>query len=153
MVKKIVVTTDGSPAAEKAAEFGIGHAAQLNARVICVTVIRPIEAIIGMNLEYVYVAEEKSLAKQLLSQGERAVDRLVEMAKKQGVAAEGKVLRGERVEEAISALARDEGADLIVIGMHGRDYSGFAAPEMGSVTRRLLATVPPCPVVLVPPLE
>ncbi len=153
MVKKIIVTTDGSPAAEKAASFGIEHAAQLKAKVICVTVIRPIETIIGMNLEYVYVEEEKSLAKQLLSRGERAVERLVEMAKKQGVEAEGKVLHGERVADAISALAKDEGADLIVIGVHGRGYSGFASPDMGSVTRRLIAIVPPCPVVLVPPSE
>ncbi len=106
-----------------------------------------------MNLEYMYVAEEKSLAKQLLSQGERAVGRLVDMAKDRGVAAEGRVLRGERVEEVISALARDEGANLIVMGMHGRGYSSFAAPEIGSVTRRLLASVPPCPVVLVPSSE
>lgn len=153
MVKKIIITTDGSPFAEKAAAFGIDHAVQLKCQVVCITVIRPIETIIGMNLEYLYVEENKSLAKQLLSQGEKAVGGIVEMAKKKGVAAEGKMVHGERIEVAISDAAKEEGADMIVIGMYGHGYTGFVSPEIGSVTRRLLATALPCPLVVVPPSE
>ncbi len=153
MVKKMIITTDGSPAAEKAADFGLSHAAQLNCKAVCITVLQPIEAIIGMKLEYIYVEEKDSMAKELLSAGEKAVGRIVEIGREKGLDIEGKVVKGERVEKAICEAARQEGADLIVIGMHGSGFTGLATPEMGSVTRRLIAEIPPCPVVVVPPSE
>ncbi len=153
MVKKMIITTDGSPAAEKAAAFGLDHAAQLGCKVLCITVLRPIEAIIGMKLEYIFVEEDDSMAKELLSAGEKAVARIVEMGKQKGVEISGKVVRNERVEKGIIDAARQEGADLIVIGMHGHGFTGLASPEMGSVTRRLIKLIPPCPVMVVPPSE
>ncbi len=151
MVNKMIITTDGSEAAEKAAAFGIEHAAQLGCKVLCITVLRPVEAIIGMKLEYIFVEEDDSIAKELLSAGEKAVARIVEMGNKKGIAIEGKIVRHERVEKGICEAAKEENADLIVIGMHGHGFSGLASPEMGSVTRRLLAEPPTCPVIVVPP--
>ncbi len=151
MVQKMIITTDGSHAAEKAAAFGLDHAAQINCKVVCITVLRPIESIIGMKLEYIFVEEKDSVAKELLAAGENAVARIVEKGREKGIDIEGRVVRGERVEKAICEAAREEGADMIVIGMHGQGFSGLATPEMGSVTRRLISVPPPCPVVVVPP--
>ena len=49
--------------------------------------------------------------------------------------------------EAITTLARDEGADLLVIGTHGR--RGFNRLFLGSVTEKVIRTAP-CPVLTVP---
>lgn len=151
MVKKMIITTDGSQAAENAAVFGLDHAAQLNCKVVCITILQPVEAIIGMKLEYIYLEKDNSVAKELLSAGENAVGSIVKMGREKGLDIEGKVVRGERVEKAIYEAARQEGADLIVIGMHGHGFTGLATPEMGTVTRRLIDKIPPCPVIVVPP--
>ena len=149
MIEKILVAVDGSQSAEKAAVFALECAEQMKAAVVCITVIRPIEAMIGMKLEYVYVEESESIANKLLAEGERNVNKIVEMGKRRGVNIEGKVVRGEIVAEAIVESAKSENADTIVVAMHGN--SGFLSEDMGSVTRRLFSSSPPCPVVVVPP--
>ncbi len=151
MVKKILIAIDGSESAERAAAFGLDCASQMNAEVLCITVVRPVEAIIGMKLEYVYVEEGETIAKKLLSEGEKNVNKVVEMGKDRGVSIEGRVVNGDRIETAIVDTAKSEEADMIIVAMHG--VSGFLTEEMGTVTRRLLASHPPCPVVVVPPMQ
>ncbi len=149
MIEKILVAVDGSQSAEKAAVFALECAEQMKASVVCITVIRPIEAIIGMKLEYVYVEESESIANKLLAEGEKNVAKIVKMGKRRGINIEGKVVRGEKIAKAIVESAKSENADTIVVAMHGN--SGFLSEDMGSVTRRLFSSSPPCPVVVVPP--
>ena len=55
-----------------------------------------------------------------------------------------------RPDELIPKLARQEGADLIVMGTHGR--SGLSRVLLGSVAERVLRQAS-CPVMTVPPAE
>ncbi len=66
-----------------------------------------------------------------------------------GFAAELRIVGGRQdVCRLIAHAARDEFADLIVLGTHG--YGGFKAALAGSVARGLLHEAP-CPVLAIPP--
>lgn len=149
MIKSILVATDGSAAAEKAAGIALDYAKQLKCEVLCLNVVRPLQSVIGMRLENIFLEENgQSLAKYLLAEGQKSVDRIVKMGKEKGVPVRGKIEEGERVEQTIIASALKEKQDMIVVATHGQ--TGFLSEEMGTVTRRLLASDPPCPVVVVP---
>lgn len=66
-------------------------------------------------------------------------------ARGEGLAARAALRTGVPYEEIV-ALARDERADLIVIGTHGR--SGLDRALLGSVTDRVVRLAP-CPVLMV----
>lgn len=59
---------------------------------------------------------------------------------------EGQVVEGATVVEMIRQFAEEVGADLIVMGTHGR--TGIAHVFLGSVAERMLRTAP-CPVLTV----
>ena len=75
----------------------------------------------------------------------RLVDEAMGKAKLEGLAATGEVRFGVPYEEILK-FARQENADAIVMGTHGR--SGFKHLLMGSVAERVLRTAH-CPVVVV----
>jgi nucleotide-binding universal stress UspA family protein len=70
---------------------------------------------------------------------------LVEKAKGEGVHAEPLILTGTPY-EAITEAAADKGADLVVMGTHGR--KGVSRFFVGSVASRVISTAP-CPVMTV----
>ena len=74
-----------------------------------------------------------------------ALDDLVEQARAGGLEARACLRRGLPYQEIV-ALARDERADLIVIGAHGR--AGMSRMLLGSVTDRVVRLAP-CPVLTV----
>jgi len=76
---------------------------------------------------------------------ERRLRPLLEHARKDGVEAEPLILRGF-ADEAIIAAAKQQHADLIVMGTHGR--RGAARLFLGSVAARVISTAP-CPVMTV----
>jgi len=76
---------------------------------------------------------------------ERKLRPLLEYARKEGVDAEGLILRGF-ADEAIIEAAKERSADLIVMGTHGR--RGAARFFLGSVAARVVSTAP-CPVMTV----
>lgn len=84
------------------------------------------------------------------AQARWADDRLAERA--EALTKDGIPTRWRRrigvVHEAISATAREEAADYIVIGTHGR--SGLERLMLGSIADRVIRTAP-CPVVAVRP--
>lgn len=65
----------------------------------------------------------------------QAVERVVAHMRSEGTAVEGKVLHGEPA-AAITGVAREIGADLIVTGSHGR--SGLERVLIGSISERIL---------------
>jgi nucleotide-binding universal stress UspA family protein len=69
----------------------------------------------------------------------------VEQARKEGVDARALLVTGF-ADEAIVAAAKQQGADLIVMGTHGR--RGAARLFLGSVAARVISTAP-CPVMTV----
>ncbi len=151
MARKLLIPTDGSEAAEKAADFGLDLATSCGYQVICLNVIKPVEAVIGNSLEYLFVEEKDSIAKELLNLGEKAVKNVAEKAARKGLKIKTMTMEAPQVEKAILEVAKREKVDLIVLGMHGEGCSIPLSGEMGSVTRRLLSSPPPCPVTVIPP--
>jgi len=83
--------------------------------------------------------------RELKQNAERRLDELVNEAQKRGARASGFVVFGDPY-EAISRVAKSEGADLVVMGTHGRN--AIARLVIGSVASRVIATCP-CPVLTV----
>ncbi len=75
----------------------------------------------------------------------RHLRRLTDKARATGVKAVGLLLEGDAAQQIVRAV-RSKGADLLVVGTHGR--TGLTKFFVGSVASRLVATAP-CPVVTV----
>lgn len=121
--KRILLATDGSEHSEAAAGAA-GHLAKQAGLPVTVVSV---------------VTGSHSAARR--AEAERAVAGKVERLKEMGVAAEGRVIEG-RPDEAIVKAAEDAGADLIVMGSHGR--TGLTKILLGSVAERVIGqtTVP-----------
>jgi len=85
------------------------------------------------------------LEAQARRDAERRLAATVSQAERAGIATTGTLVKGAPA-EVIVRVARREGADLIVIGTHGR--SGLGRLFMGSVAARVLGTAT-CPVLTV----
>jgi nucleotide-binding universal stress UspA family protein len=141
MFSNILVATDGSPVADRAVQLAVDLARMHKARLTAVYVVDPYPYLgIGeanplgfqayMSAAHAHAAEAHTKVEALCSSGDEPVPlelRLVENAS----AASG-----------IVQVAKDENADLIVIGSHGR--TGIARVMLGSVAAKVLAnaTVP-----------
>jgi nucleotide-binding universal stress UspA family protein len=87
-------------------------------------------------------AEEPRVASQLHRLGERALDRLVDSAKKRGLAADAKLVSGEGWVEIIREVERG-GHDVVIVGT--RNVGAVQRFLFGSTAMRLLHNCP-CPV-------
>ncbi|PSP89163.1 universal stress protein [Halobacteriales archaeon QS_4_69_34] len=134
MYDRILVPTDGSDAAARAAEAALDLAAKLGASVhVCYVVDEGASTLLlntsGMGPELDALREA----------GESATATLAERADARGVPVTTAVVRGLSVSEAIVDHAREEDCDLIVMGTRGR--RGLAH-VLGSTTERVLARAP-----------
>lgn len=127
--KRILLATDGSEHSEAAAGAA-GHLAKQAGLPVTVVSV---------------VTGSHSAARR--AEAERAVAGKVERLKEMGVAAEGRVIEG-RPDEAIVKAAEDAGADLIVMGSHGR--TGLTKILLGSVAERVIGQTT-APVLVVKP--
>lgn len=127
--KRILLATDGSQFNEAAAGAA-GHLAKHSD--LPVTVVS------------VTTASHSDARRK---EAEYAVADRIEQLKGMGIKAEGKVVEG-RPDEAIVKFAEDVGADLIVMGSHGR--TGLSKILLGSVAERVIGQAA-CPVLVVKP--
>lgn len=135
-VSTLLLATDLGEASESATEHAIALAAQLQARLLVVTVMdaRPH---LGPRPRPVEERERVSEAVQVVAaRGRRA-----------GAATSFLVWDGDPADSIIAA-ADAEGADLIVVGSHRRGTLGRAI--LGSVSDRVVREAT-CPVLVVPP--
>jgi nucleotide-binding universal stress UspA family protein len=137
MYKRILLPTDGSALAQRAAEYGLKLAKSVGASVVTVYASPPFEVPLGF--EYVpasmlpidvYDRATKAAADNYLGKIQAA-------ATKWGVACKPRHLRSLTPAEAIVGIAETDKCDLIVIGSHGR--GSFSSLLLGSVTQRVLA--------------
>ncbi|MDH7577071.1 MAG: universal stress protein [Bacillota bacterium] len=135
----IVAATDGSPAALHAARHAVSLA-RLNGAQL--RVIYVINTHVAFHLgAYQYLALET-----LQEEGSRAVDEVVELAEKAGLRdVSGAVLSGSP-RQVIVDWAREQDADLIVVGAHG--YSRLTYLLIGSVAEHVVRYAH-CPVLVV----
>ena len=137
MFKKIVWATDGSDGADRALEIAKSIATESKASLIAVHTI-----------EYLV---SKGTALQDIDDDERQVKirKQVSELSAAGLDASAKIVQGgmSGAAHTIAGIAKQEGADLIVVGTRG--HTVLAGLLLGSVSQRLphLAS---CPVMVVP---
>jgi nucleotide-binding universal stress UspA family protein len=131
MISKILVASDGSETARKACEYAVALAGRLGAGVVFLFVIdenvfsRPV---IPVSMTATHMID--SVEAYFRDVAETVLKDLEDFARKEAVTAEAVVRKGHPVEEIVKA-AQESGADLIVVGSHGR--SALKAALLGSV--------------------
>jgi len=137
MYQKIFVAIDDSPTSQKALAEAI-HLAKTSHATLCIAhaADESLLAQHGMGLgSYIDVEGTKQAIRQ---SSQSLLDAACKVANAAGVAAETRLLEATdlRVAEQIASGAETYGADLIVIGTHGR--RGFARLLVGSVAENLV---------------
>ena len=128
MYRTILVATDGSPYSEAAGDHAIDLARAYDASLRVITVVE-------MDVAFSEAISEQMLA-DLEARGQQAVDTIATRARDRGVAdVDGEVVRGTP-HRAILDDAHEHGADLVVVGTHGR--RGLDRLLLGSVAERVL---------------
>jgi nucleotide-binding universal stress UspA family protein len=126
MYDQILLPTDGSDAAEAAVDHATRLARAFDAPTHVLSVVEPIPA----------AETDAALVQERLREGaDRAIDRAVDRLDAAGVETERSVRDGS-AHRAILREADAVGADLIVMGTHGR--TGVGRVLLGSVTERVV---------------
>lgn len=137
MYDTVLIALDGSPASTTA----IPHAQMLAGDRGRIVAIHVRELVPGRSSQVTVPAPE----------AERAVREWVERVRHEGANVELRVeTTASGAAEAIANAAREEHADVIVLGTRG--HSQLTGLLVGSVAQRL-PHVAPCPVLVVPPTE
>ncbi len=138
MYKRILIATDGSDKSSLAAQAGIDLAKALGAEVLALNVIN--EVVVASAVRQLG-SDRKEVEDKLMASGQKAVDSLKKMGSAAGVKVDPLVRMGSPANMVID-IARNEGADLIVMGSHGE--SGASKLLIGSVVQKVLywATIP-----------
>lgn len=139
MYARILIATDGSDLADRALEHGFQLAKLAGSEVTIVTVTEPVTIVGGGYasvaggvidpLPELVEAQEKA-AKDLL-------DRAAKRAAEQGITAKTILVDNSFAAEGIVETAKSIGAELIVMGSHGR--RGLNRLLLGSQTNNVLA--------------
>lgn len=134
MFKHVLVPVDGSTAARQAIGKAVSIAAAFKSAVTIIYVIDPY-AFTGVGTDFAYgQAEYLSAA---TAEADTAITAAKAAFEAAGIAAEGKVVEGHAVYRGIIDTAQSLGADLIVMGSHGR--RGLQKLVLGSVTSQVLS--------------
>lgn len=139
MFKHILLATDGSAASEHAAALAIGlartHGAKLTALYVVdpypylsIGQINPLGFEVYMSAAHEHAALAHAKVAALCSQGEAQIVLHTRLAKDVSAS------------EGIVQTAKDEGADLIVVGSHG--HTGITRLMLGSVAAKVVAESP-----------
>lgn len=131
MYRTILVPTDGSAPARTALDRAIELARTYDATLHVVSVVDIGDAG-ALALER---APVNDVQRSLRGRAERVVDDAVELAEEAGVRAESTVVIGVPHVEILDA-AEEVGADVVVMGTHGR--TGLKRALIGSVTERVV---------------
>jgi nucleotide-binding universal stress UspA family protein len=137
MFKKLLVPIDGSDLSIAAAVRGVALAKMAGASMTVVFV--------QDTYPYTGIGEANSAGLQAYmaaaqAEGSRGIERVTDAANVAGVPIETSVVENRQTATAIVNAADSLGADLIVMGSHGR--SGVAKLVLGSVAAKVLAQSP-----------
>lgn len=135
MFKRILIPTDGSPIATKAARAGIALAKALGARVVGCYIVEEVQPVFG--------------ARAMVSQrmiddfnegnrdaGQRHVNAIGKIAARLGVSFTAVVSRDHPPHQGIANVAKKHKCDVIFMATHGR--SGLNKFMMGNVAQKVL---------------
>lgn len=139
MYSSILIATDGSELAENALEQGLELARRLGSSVTVVTVIEPV-AVVGAGYSAAAGLGYSPVPELIEAQREQAMITLEAAqakARDAGMTVRIKLITEAYAAEGIVAAAEEIGADLIVMGSHGR--RGLGRLLVGSQTSNVLA--------------
>lgn len=134
MFTHILLPTDGSPLSEQTIARGIELARQLGAAVTGLCVVPPPQVIV-YDTEVPVEAREKAAA-AAREYAARNLEKVAAAARSAGVSCETLIETGDFPYEAIIAVAKRRGCDLIMMASHGR--RGVKALLLGSETQKVL---------------
>jgi nucleotide-binding universal stress UspA family protein len=142
-IKRIIVATDFSEGSDTAMEQAIGLASALGASLDLVHVLDPALLTTPAGLGGVAMGDADVLIERI----DEALASRVERVQRAGLVCQSDSLDGFPPREIVRH-ARKTGADLIVLGTHGR--TGIAHAIMGSTAERVVQRSS-CPVLVIPP--
>jgi nucleotide-binding universal stress UspA family protein len=141
--RTILVPTDLSEGAEEALDYACELGAKLGATIHLLNVI----GIPAMGVPELGVALTSTVIDSLIEDNQRSLDALV-AAKRTKCTIGQALLKTGDARDAINETAKELGADLIVMGTHGR--RGISRALLGSVAETVVRSAP-CPVLTVRP--
>ena len=136
MFKHILICTDGSPLANKAAKGGIALAKALRAKVTAYYAIEDLLPIYSEGYAFDQQTVDRFEA-AIQAVGKKRVDAIGKLAKAAGVSFASVVTKAYAPHDGIITTAKKQKCDAIVLASHGR--SGLTKLFMGSVTQQVLA--------------
>jgi len=145
MIKRILVPTDGSDSAQKAAGYAIDLAKQLKCAIIILSVIDN-PTIMDQPVSDAEHNLLEPVEDYLREAAEAYTEEIKKICDENAVPSKIVITPGYPAEEIIKE-AESGGADLIVIGSHGR--SALAAAFLGSVTYSTIQKETKIPVLIV----
>jgi nucleotide-binding universal stress UspA family protein len=147
MISKLLVPTDGSRAAQKAAMYAVDLAKQLNASVIVLSVIDK-RSFMGQTVPARETARHviEPIEDYLWEAAEGYAEEVRKLCDKNGVKSKTVITAGHPVEDIVKEASRAK-ANLIIMGSHGK--SALAAAVLGSVTYGVIHKETKIPVLIV----
>jgi nucleotide-binding universal stress UspA family protein len=131
VLRKVLIATDGSENAEKAADFGIQIAGLSGAKVYAAYVIDT-TPYYSIPLDQVW---SKEVYEQIEKMGHEITADVEKTAKAAGLEAESIVLKGDPAKQIVD-FAEKQNVDLIIVGSHG--IGEFERLVIGSVSEKVV---------------
>lgn len=139
LINRVLVATDFSACARRALAYGVYVARIWSAHM---DLLHVVEMQPGLELD---ASVPDSLVELRRKESERLLGDLVSRVKREGPSVDGRLRQGIPSEQ-ISQAALEQGADLVVVGTHGR--TGLDHILLGSTAERVIKQTP-CPVLTV----
>ena len=132
MISKILVPTDGSGIAQKAAKYAVRFAKEMGAGVVLLNVIDK-RFIVSRSIPAVASPTHltDTIEDYLKQAAEAFMKEVEQLCRKNNVRSKALIRRGHPVEEILKEAKKSK-ADLIIVGSHGK--SALKAAVLGSVT-------------------
>ena len=147
MITNILVPSDGSKTAQKAAKYAIDLAKQLKASVIAMSVIDQ-RSLIAQTVPATETARHtiEPIEDYLREAAEGYAGEIKNLCDKIGVASKISIKMGHPVEEILKEAKKSK-ANLIIMGSHGR--SALSATFLGSVSYGVIHKATRIPILIV----
>jgi nucleotide-binding universal stress UspA family protein len=147
MISKILVPSDGSKTAQRAAGYAVDLAKQLKASIIALSVIDQ-RSLIAQTVPASETARHtiEPIEDYLKEAAEGYAGEIKKLCDKSGVASKISIKMGHPVEEIVKEAKRSK-ANLIVMGSHGR--SALSATVLGSVSYGVIHNDASVPILIV----